>query len=87
MWMASICIIRSIATGELLQFKRLNRCFYIVQYPVRWTAHNFTPWQTFSFRHQLHFSAKHSSHTAITHEDYSLTFPPLYRQVLIYRVE
>ena len=34
------------------------------------------PWQTCSFRHQLDFSWKHSSHAAITHEYYSLTFPP-----------
>ena len=55
--------------------------FYIAQYPVRWTAQSaFTfcppPWQTCSSRHQLGFSGKHSSQAAITHEDYSLTFPP-----------
>ena len=41
-------------------------------------ALQFTPWQTYSFRHQLNFSGKHSSHAAITREYYSLTFPPLY---------
>ena len=53
---------------------------YIGQYPVRWTAQSallFTPWQTYSFRYQLGFSRKHSSRAAITHEHYSLTFPPL----------
>ena len=29
------------------------------------------------FRHQLGFSGKRSSHATITHNDYSLTFPPL----------
>ncbi len=47
-------------------------CFYIAQYPVRWTTQCltlFVPWQTCSFRHQLAFSGKHSSHAAITSED------------------
>ena len=59
----------------------INVCFYIGQYPVRWTAQSalhFTPWQTCSFRHQLDVSGKHSGHAAIRREDYSLTFPPLY---------
>ena len=55
-------------------------CFYIahVSSPLdrskRFTLH---PLALRSFRHQLDFSCKHSSHAAITHEDYSLTFPPL----------
>ena len=53
--------------------------FYIAQYPVRWTLRSLytPPLQTCSFRYQLDFSGKHSSHAAITHEDYSLTFPPV----------
>ena len=43
----------------------------------------FLPWQTCSFRHQLGFSGKHSSHAAITHNDYSLTFPPTARYSFI----
>ena len=50
-------------------------CFYIVPYPVRWTAQSalhFTPWQTCSFRHQLGFSGKQLCVKTI----YSLIFPP-----------
>ena len=56
-----------------------KRCSDVAQYPVHWTtqsAFHFTPWQTCSFRHQFDFSGKHFSHSAITHEGYSLTFPP-----------
>ena len=51
-------------------------CFYIAQYPVRWTAESALHFSSpvhpswCSFRHQLGFSWKHSSHAAIT-------FPPL----------
>ena len=48
-------------------------------YAVRWTPQStlhVTHWQTCSIRHQLDFSGKLSSHAAITHDDYSLTFPP-----------
>ena len=66
-------------------------CFYIGQYPVRWTAQitlHFTPWQSCSFRHQLDFSGKHSNHAAITRNDYSLTFPsPSHSQILIHTAE
>ena len=61
-----------------------------MQYPFRWTAQSalhFTHWHTCSFRRQLDFSGKHSSHAAITSEDYSFTFPPLYKQVFIYMAE
>ena len=37
---------------KLPTFKKLKVCFYIAQYPVRWTAQSalhFTPWQTCSF--------------------------------------
>ena len=61
--------------------KRYVKCFYIAQYPVRWTAQNALhfapPWKTRSFLHQLGFSGKHPSHTAITLEDHSIIFPPL----------
>ena len=46
-------------------------CFYIAQYPVRWTAQSalhFTPWQPCSFRHQLDFSGRHSSNATIRRE-------------------
>ena len=63
---------------------KVNVCFYIAQYPVRWIGQSALyflppppPRQTCSFRHQLDFSGKHSSHAAITHNDYSLKLPPL----------
>ena len=58
---------------------KVKVCFYIVQYPVRWTtqrALHVTRWQTCSFWHQLDFSGKHSGHATLTREDYSFTFPP-----------
>ena len=65
--------------------KAIKGMFYIVQYPVHWTAQSalhFAPplpptRQTYSFRHQLCFSGEHSIHAAITRNDYSLTFPQL----------
>ena len=75
----------------LCQYKTLKVCFYMVQYPIRWTAQSalhFTSRQTCSFRHQLGFSGRHSSHAEITREDYLLTFPQtVYSQVLIYTAE
>ena len=60
--------------------KKVKVCFYIAQYPVRWTtqtALHFSHGRPVQFRHQLDFSGKHPSHAAITHEDYPFTFPPL----------
>ena len=61
-------------------FKKVKVCFYIAQYPVRWTTQtslHFSRGRPVQFRHQLDFSGKHPSHAAITHEDYPFTFPPL----------
>ncbi len=73
-----LCIVGSF---ELLKpFKKVKVCFYIAQYPVRWTtqtALHFSHGRPVQFRHQLDFSGKHPSHAAITHEDYPFTFPPL----------
>ena len=60
-------------------YKKVKVCFYVVQYPVRWTAQStvhFTPWQTCSFRHQLDFSRKHSIHAVITREGIFIFLPP-----------
>ena len=68
--------------GNTKAFVMVKACFYISQYPVRWSSQitlQFTRWQTCSFRHQLDFSGKHARHAVITtRKDNSLTFPPLY---------
>ena len=68
------------ALTGIVYLAKVKVCFYIAQYPVRWTAQSalhVTPWQTWSLQHQLDFSGKHSSHAASTREYYLITFPPL----------
>ena len=69
---------RSNGLDTALYKNYLYLMFYIVQYPVRWITESAL---------QLGFSGKHSSEAVIMHENYSITFPPVYSQVLIYTAE
>ena len=57
----------------------LKACFYIAQYPHRWTAQNalhFAPLAGLFIPTPTRLLWEAQSHAAITCEDYSLTFPP-----------
>ena len=67
---------------------RTHVCFYIAQYPVRWTIQ-----RTSHHGRLVHCDTNLTSLVSVlaTHEDYSLTFPPqstaVYRQVLNHTAE
>ena len=96
LWSSNLCssnsdtwlLLRSCSTGNAS--KKVKVCFYIGQYPVRWTAQSAS--HLSSPGRPVHPDTNSASLGSILatqqlRNDYSLTFPPLSSYVLIHTVE